>query len=295
MKRKMIAGFLVVGFVILLISSILFQVDEAEYIVVTQFGKPIRVMEAAGLHVKWPDPIQSLRRFDRRLLLFDPEPSEYLTQDKKNVLVDTFMGWSIKEPRKFLEAVKERSVAEIFLADIASAAMGAALGNYPLSALVSTDQEEIKVDEIMAEVTLKCQQKAADEYGIHVQEVRLKRLNLPDQNKESVFQRMRTERERMAKKYRSEGEEEAMKIRAEADKESRAILSEAYKTAQQIIGEGEAAATRIYAAAYNQDPRFYKLVRTLESYRKVLNEKTTVVLSTDSELLELLTEGKFQQ
>jgi membrane protease subunit HflC len=295
MKRKVITGFLVAGFVILLISSALFQVDETEYVVVTQFGKPVRVMEAAGLHIKWPDPIQSVRRFDRRLLLFDPEPSEFLTQDKKNVLVDVYMGWSIKEPRRFLEAVKERSVAEIFLADITSAAVGAALGNYSLSALISIDHEQIKVDEIMAQVTLKCQQKAADEYGIHVQEVHLKRLNLPDQNKESVFQRMRTERERMAKKYRSEGEEEAIKIRAEADKESRAILSEAYKTAQQIIGEGEAEAARIYAAAYNRDPRFYKLVRTLESYRKVLDEKTTVVLSTDSELLELLTEGKFKQ
>jgi membrane protease subunit HflC len=295
MKRKVMAGFLVAGFIVLFINSILFQVDETEYAIVTQFGKPVSVIETSGLHAKWPDPVQSLRRFDRRLLLFDPEPSEYLTEDKKNVLVDAFMGWRISDPRKFLEAVKERSVAEIFLADITSAAMGAALGNYPLSALVSTDPEQIKVEDIMAEVTAKCRDKAAAEYGIHVQRVHLKRLNLPDQNKESVFQRMRTERERMAKKYRSEGEEEAMKIRAEADKESRAILSEAYKSAQQIIGEGEAEAARIYAAAYNRDPRFYKLVRTLDSYRKVLNEKTTVVLSTDSELLELLTEGKLPQ
>jgi membrane protease subunit HflC len=292
MKEKVIAGFIAAVFFILFINSILFCVNETEYAIVTQFGKPVRVIESAGLHIKWPDPVQSLRRFDRRLLLFDPEPSEYLTQDKKNILVDNYMGWRISEPRKFLEAVKERSVAEVFLADIASAAMGASLGNYPLSALVSTDPEQIKVDEIMAEVTAECREKASQEYGIYILEMRLKRLSLPDQNKESVFQRMRTERERMAKKYRSEGEEEAMKIRAEADIECRAILSEAYKQAQQVIGEGEAEATRIYAAAYNRDPRFYKLVRTLESYRKVLNEKTTVVLSTDSELLELLTEGK---
>jgi membrane protease subunit HflC len=295
MRRKIIFGFLAAGFLIVLIGSIFFQVDETEFAIITQFGKPVRVIESAGLHVKWPDPVQSLRRFDRRLLLFDPEPSEFLTQDKKNILVDVYMGWRISEPKKFLEAVKERSVAEIFLADITSAAMGAALGNYPLSALISTDPEEIKVDEIMDGVTGKCREKAAAEYGIHVLEVRLKRLNLPEQNKESVFQRMRTERERMAKKYRSEGEEEAMKIRAEADKESRAILSQAYEEAQKIIGQGEAEAARIYAAAHNRDPRFYKLVRTLESYRKVLNEKTTVVLSTDSDLLELLTEGKVKE
>jgi len=295
MKRKIILGFLLAGFFIIFISSIFFQIGETEFAVITQFGKPVRVLESAGLHVKWPDPVQSLRRFDRRLLLFDPEPGEYLTEDKKNILVDVYMGWRISEPRKFLEAVKERPVAEIFLADITSAALGAALGNYPLSALISVDPEQIKVDDIMGGITIKCREKAAEEYGIHVLEVRLKRLNLPDQNKESVFQRMRTERERMAKKYRSEGEEEAMKVRAEADKESRAILSEAYEEAQKIIGEGEAGAAQIYAAAHKRDPHFYKLVRTLESYRKVLNEKTTIVLSTDSELLELLTEGKVRE
>ena len=295
MKRKIILGFIGAGLLIIFIGSLFFQIDETEFAIITQFGKPVRVIESAGLHVKWPDPIQSLRRFDRRLLLFDPEPGEYLTGDKKNILVDVYMGWRINEPRKFLEAVKERPVAEIFLADITSAAMGAALGNYPLSALISIDPEQIKVDEIMEHVTTKCRERAEAEYGIHVLEVRLKRLNLPDQNKESVFQRMRTERERMAKKYRSEGEEEALKIRAEADKESRAILSEAYEEAQRIIGQGEAEAARIYSAAHNRNPRFYKLVRTLESYRKVLNDKTTVVLSTDSELLELLTEGKIAE
>ena len=295
MKRKLIVAFIVAGFFILMVSSIFFQVDETQFAIITQFGKPVRVISTAGLKLKWPDPIQSVRRFDRRLLLFDPKPSEFLTQDKKNVLVDSYMGWRISEPLKFLESVKERSVAEVFLADIASAAMGAALGNYSLSALVSTDPQENKVNQIMEEVSSKCREKATADYGIKILEVRLKRLNLPEQNKESVFERMRTERERMAKKYRSEGEEEAMKIRAEADKECRNILSKAYEKAQKIIGEGDAEATRIYASAFNRDRRFYKLVRTLESYEKFLNEKTTVVLSTDSELLKLLTEGKFKE
>ncbi|KPL19127.1 MAG: hypothetical protein AMJ92_04440 [candidate division Zixibacteria bacterium SM23_81] len=295
MKRKLIVPLILAGFLILLLNSILFQVDETEFVIITQFGKPVRVISTAGLQVKWPDPAQSLRRLDRRLLLFDPEAGEFLTQDKKNVLVDTYIGWRIEEPLKFLEAVKERPVAEIFLADIASATIGAALGNYPLSALASIDPLEIKVDQIMEEVSAKCRDKAGRDYGIEILQVHLKRLNLPDQNKESVFQRMRTERERMAKKYRSEGEEEAIKIRAEADRECRAILSEAYEQAQKIIGEGDAEAARVYAAAFNRDPRFYKLVRTLESYTKFLNEKTTVVLSTDSELLKLLTEGKSQK
>ena len=122
--------------------------------------------------------------------------------------------------------------------------------------------------------------------------VKMKQLRLPEQNLESVFQRMRAERQRMAKKYRSEGEEEAIKIRADADKEKRTMMAQAYRESERIKGEGEAEAAGIYAGAFSKDPKFYKLVRTLNAYEKFLNDKTTVVLSTDSELLELLTEGR---
>jgi membrane protease subunit HflC len=169
--------------------------------------------------------------------------------------------------------------------------VGAAVGKIPLSALVSIDPEQVVVDSIMVQVTDNCRGKALENYGIDVMHVKMKQLRLPEQNLESVFQRMRAERQRMAKKYRSEGEEEAIKIRADADKDKRTILAQAYRESEGIKGEGEAEAAGIYAGAFSKDPKFYKLVRTLQAYEKFLNEKTTVVLSTDSDLLQLLTEG----
>jgi membrane protease subunit HflC len=129
------------------------------------------------------------------------------------------------------------------------------------------------------------------EYGIEIVDVRIKRINLPEQNKQSVFDRMRAERERDAKRYRAEGEQEALKIRADADKQKEVILSEAYREAGRIKGEGEARATRIYADAYNRDPDFYKLTRTLEAYEKLFEKDTTALLSSDSELLRIMTRG----
>jgi membrane protease subunit HflC len=144
----------------------------------------------------------------------------------------------------------------------------------------------------MAEVTSRCAAAAREQYGIEVVDVRLRRINLPEENKESVFARMRAERERIARQYRAQGAQEATRIKAEADREKTQILARAYEEAEKIRGEGDAKAMRIYAAAYNRDPKFYKLTRTLEAYRKFLNEKTTVVLSSDSELMRLLTSGK---
>jgi membrane protease subunit HflC len=278
-----------VGFLVL--NSILFEVRETEQAVITQFGKPVRVIKDAGLYAKLPDPIQSVRRFDKRLLLYDVKPSEFLTADKKNLILNMYMTWKIVEPMKFLASVRERSIAEILLADVAVAEVGAAIGNVPLSALVSTMPENVMVDSIMIRVTANCRERALENYGIDVMAVNMKQMSLPEQNLESVFQRMRAERQRMAKKYRSEGEEEAIKIRADADKDRRTILAGAYRESEQVRGEGEAEAARIYAEAFSRDPRFYKLVRTLQAYETFLNEKTTVVLSTDSDLLKLLTEG----
>jgi membrane protease subunit HflC len=292
MERSAITWIVAIAIGLLILNSMLFGVKETEQIVITQFGKPVRVIKSAGLYAKLPDPVQSIRRFDKRLLLYDVKPSEFLTEDKKNLILDMYMTWRIVDPMKFLASVRERTVAEILLADVASAEVGAAIGKIPLSAVVSTDAEQVVVDSIMIDVTDNCRERALANYGIDVMHVKMKQLRLPEQNLESVFQRMRAERQRMAKKYRSEGEEEAIKIRADADKEKRTMMAQAYRESERIKGEGEAEAARIYAGAFSKDPKFYKLVRTLNAYEKFLNDKTTVVLSTDSELLKLLTEGK---
>jgi membrane protease subunit HflC len=292
MERSAITLIVAVAIGLLIVNSVLFEVKETEQVVITQFGKPVRVIANAGLYAKLPDPIQSVRRFDKRLLLYDVKPSEFLTADKKNLILNMYMTWRIVDPMKFLASVRDRATAEILLADVASAEVGAAVGKIPLSAVVSIDPGQVVVDSIMVGVTDNCRERALANYGIDVMHVKMKQLRLPEQNLESVFQRMRAERQRMAKKYRSEGEEEAIKIRADADKERRTLMAQAYRESERIRGEGEAEAARIYAGAFSRDPGFYKLVRTLNAYEKFLNDKTTVVLSTDSELLKLLTEGK---
>ena len=267
-----------------------FALDETQYGVVTQFGRPVRTLTAAGLYAKWP--WQSLLTFEKRLLVYNPRPSEFLTRDKKNIVVDSYVCWRIADPNRFLQTTGDLPGAEMRLHDTVWAALAAALGQADLASLVSTRAEAVQIEALMQQVAAQCRARAAEQYGIEVVDVRIKRVNLPTQNRESVFARMRAERERIARQYRAEGEAEAMKIRAEADKEKARVLSEAYREAERIRGDGDAESTRVYAAAYARDPKFYKLVRTLEAYRKVIDPNTTAILSSDSELLRLLTQGR---
>jgi membrane protease subunit HflC len=178
------------------------------------------------------------------------------------------------------------------LHDVVWSGLSAALGNHDLESIVTTDPNKMAAVGMFDRLTQETNSAALSQYGIRVVDVRIKRLNLPQQNKESVFARMRAERERIAKQYRAEGEEQALRIRADADRQKEEIVSAAYKQAEQIKGEGDAQSTRIYGQAYSRDPQFYKLVRTLEAYKKVLDDKTTAILSSDSELLRLLTRGE---
>ena len=273
-----------------LLYRTVFTIDETQFAIVTQFCKPVRTITTAGLKLKWP--WQSLLSFEKRLMVYNPRPSEFLTKDKKNIVVDSYVAWRIADPNRFLQTVNDLTGAEMRLHDTVWAASAAALGNADLSALVSIRPEEAPVQDVMRQVTEQSRARALEQYGIEIVEVRMKRLNLPAQNRESVFARMRAERERIAKQYRAEGEAEALKIRAEADKEKARIISEAYREAEKIRGDGDARSTRIYAEAYSRDPKFYKLVRTLEAYKKVIDPNTTAILSSDSELLKLLTQGK---
>jgi len=267
-----------------------FTIDETQFAIVTQFGKPVRTITTAGLKLKWP--WQSLLSFEKRLMVYNPRPSEFLTRDKKNIVVDNYVAWRVADPNRFLQTVNDLTGAEMRLHDTVWAAAAAALGNTDLSALISVRPEDVKVQDVMRQVTELSRARAMEQYGIEIVDVRMKRLNLPAQNRESVFARMRAERERIAKQYRAEGEAEALKIRAEADKEKARIISEAYREAEKIRGDGDAQSTRIYAEAYSRDPKFYKLVRTLEAYKKIIDPNTTAILSSDSELLKLLTQGK---
>jgi membrane protease subunit HflC len=268
-----------------------YVVTESEAVIVTLFGRPVRtVLDAPGLHVKWP--FEGLLRFDRRVMVYSPRPSEFLTRDKKNLVLDSDVLWRIAQPEHFLQTVGDVTTAEMRLHDIVWAQLAAEIGRVELSDLVSDRPEPVKTPDVLREVSGAAGRVASRQFGIELVDVQLKRLTFPEQNKKSVFARMRAERERIAKQYRAQGEEAAMKIRAEADKQREVLLAAAYREAEEIKGKGDAESTRIYGEAYSRDPQFYKLVRTLDSYRKILDDKTSIILSSDSELLRLLTQGR---
>lgn len=271
----------VVLVVLIIGGSTFFIVDVTQTAIVVQLGKPVRIVIEPGLQFKVPF-VQNVIYFDKRLLDYDTTSQDVITQDKKTLLLDNFAKWRIKDPLKVYEAFQTQQAALGRLDDIIYSELRVELGRHDLAEIVSTARSTI-----MATVTARANVKAAA-YGIEVNDVRIKRADLPEQNEKAVFTRMEAEREREAKRYRSEGAEEAQKIRSEAEKEREIILAEAYKISQTAMGEGDAKAFRIYAQAYQKDVEFFEFMRTMEAYKKALNKETTLVLSPDSEFLKYL-------
>jgi membrane protease subunit HflC len=288
-RHPYVAGAAAVAVAILAWRSF-FAVRETEFALVTEFGRPVRTVTAAGLTAKWP--FQSALYFDRRLRVYNPRPSEFLTRDKKNVVIENYVVWKIASPDRFVQRVGDPAAAEMRLHDIVWSGLSAALGTHDLDSLVGIDASKVETGALLDHLTSQTDQAALEQYGISVVDVRIKRLNLPEQNKQSVYARMRAERERIARQYRAEGEEQALSIRADADRQKEEILSVAYREAETIKGQGDAESTRIYGQAYSRNPGFYKLLRTLDSYKKILDDKTTAVISSDSELLRVLSKGE---
>lgn len=288
-RKTILISVIVVSFIA--VNLMFFQVDRTEYVVVTQFGKPIRSVLDPGLNWKLPDPIQNIQRFDNRLMVYLSGEAEFLAKDKKNIVVKAYTTWKITDPVGFMKTVKDTNGAEARLTDIVSSELGVAFGQYDLTALITTNTSDMKLIEMMNTVTQNSSKKVS-EYGMVIDDVKVKVLSFPEKNKLSVFQRMRAEREMIARKYRSEGTEEASMIRADADKEKKIILSQAYEKEQILKGEGDAQAIRIYADAFQKDPEFYKFLRSLEAYEKFIDNKTTAILSTDTDILEYFENAK---
>jgi membrane protease subunit HflC len=267
-----------------------YAVSETDLVIVTLFGRPTRSIADAGLHAKWP--FESVLRFDRRLMVYDPGSSEFLTKDKKNLVLGSAVCWRIIDPTRFLQTVGDATGAEMRLHDLVWATLAADIGRVDLTDLLSIEPGRARVQALGDQVRTAATVETERRFGIAVVDLQLKRINFPEQNKYAVYARMRAERERIAKEYRAQGEEQAIRIRAEADRERSQLLAEAYRDAEKLKGEGDAEAARVYGQAYGRNPQFYKFLRTLESYKKILNEKTSIILSGDSELLKLLTQGK---
>jgi membrane protease subunit HflC len=247
--------------------------------------KPVRNITEPGLNFKLPF-IQSATVFEKRLLEYDSAPNTILTKDKKNLTLDNYAQWRIKNPLKFMQTMKTEALAQPRLDDIIYSSLRTQLGTHLMHEIVSTMR-----DSLMQKVTVNAN-VSANEYGIEIVDVRIKRADLPPENEQAVFDRMGAERERMAKQFRSEGEEEAVKIRAETDKDREIILADAYKQAQEVRGSGEALAIEIYAGAYQRDPDFYEFVRTMDAYAKVFDDKTKLVLTPESDFLRYLKKMK---
>ena len=260
----------------------IFIVDETEQVVVLQFGKPVRIITEPGLHMKAPFPIQEKNVFDNRLLEYDSPPEEILSKDKKSLIVDNYVRWKIVDPLQFLKTVQAIPTALSRMDDIVYSELRRELGTHDMVEIITENREEL-----MEKVTV-ASNKATQDYGIEVVDVRIRRVDLPSQNEESIYARMDAERKRQANKFRSEGEEEAQKIRATTDRDKTIILADAYKQAERVRGEGDAKAVEVYADAYSADPKFYEFVRTLDAYKKIIDDKTMLVLPSDSRLFKLL-------
>lgn len=267
-----------------------FVVDATETVVVTRFGRPVRTILEPGFQLRVP-LIDQVVRLDRRLLLAEPPVAEYLTLDKKNVITRPFLAWRIEDPLRFLQTIVLRETAEARLAAVTGSELGAAIGAVPFEALVSTDATKMRLGEIVAGVESRVRETAAREFGIEIVALRLERLAFPQQNESAVFQRMRAERDRIARQSRSEGEEAALKIRAEADRDRARILAEAERRAAEIRGGAEAEAARIYAESQAADAGFWRFLRTLESYDRIIDTQTTILLPAESPLMRGLIEG----
>lgn len=279
MKRSLLV-IIVLGLIVFFTT--VFIVDEREQVVILQLGKPVRTITEPGLYFKLPIPFQNAITFDDRLLEYDVAPEEVLSKDKKTLIVDNYVRWRISDPLLFLQTVQAIPNAVTRLDDIVYSELRQELGKHNMSEIIFETREEIM------EIVTKASDKSTDQYGIEVVDVRIKRVDLPRENEESIYARMDAERKRQANKFRSEGEEEAQKIRALTEKDKTIILATAYKESQEIRGEGEAKALEIYANAFNKDPDFYEFTRTLEAYKKIIDEKTTLILPADSKLFKTL-------
>lgn len=283
MKQKLfsVGGLLLLFVVFILSRQVLFQVNETEQVIITQFGEYKRTVQEPGLATKMPF-IQNVNRFDRRILSSDAPKAEYLTQDKKRLVADPVTRWRITDPLQFFKTVRDESGARARLDDLVFSELRREVASHEFDVVIGTKRE------IIMDNVAKTAREKAKEFGIEVVDVRIKRADLPQEVQMSVFQRMQAEREREAKRYRSEGEEESAKLKAQTDKERTIVLAEAQQDAEKLRGEGDATAARIYAEAYGKDSEFYAFVRSLQAYELFLGKRSTLLLPADADLFRYL-------
>jgi membrane protease subunit HflC len=263
-------------------------VREGQVVLITRFGRPQRAATEPGLHWKLPWPIEQIATLDMRRRVYESGHTEMLTRDKRNIIARTFIVWRIGDPLVFHQAVGNRDQAEAKLDGLLTNAAIGTLGGHDLSALVSTNPKDLQVDQIEAELLAAAAPAALHNYGVAVEQVRLERISLPEENVTAVFAQMRAERRQFAAKFQAEGEREASRIRAEANLEAARIRAKGAEEAARIRGESAAEIAKTYADAHKVDPELYRFLRSLESLDKLVSGSSALILRTDSEPFSLL-------
>jgi membrane protease subunit HflC len=311
MKNVLSIGLGVLALAIfVVISGTFYTLEEGEQAIIVQFGRPVGApITEAGLHVKLPF-VQDVRRFEKRLLIWDGDPNQIPTKGREFIWVDTTARWRIADAKKFLENVATEAGARSRLNDIIDSVVRDQVSGSELVELVRSASWEVPKGEILEEVPAEVREelkkkvvrgreeitrtilaearKVIPQYGIELVDVRIKRLDYVESVREKVYARMISERKRIAAQFRSEGEGRSAEILGTMEKELRQIRSTAYRRVQEIRGKADAEATRVYGAAYSGDPEFYAFSRTLEAYKEGQNKNSVVILTTDSDYYRYL-------
>ena len=315
MKLKVLVPIIIIVILCVpIIGSMFYVVNEAEQVVITEFGRPVgEPIVDAGLKIKTPF-IQQIHRFEKRVLEWEGSPNQIPTKDKKFIWLDTTARWRIKDALKFYQALGTEVLAQSRLDDIIDSAARDLVTAQLLTEVVrdsnrvltldieTLEEDEGQMGEPLEEIQIGREkitqmirekvQETVPQFGIELVDVQIKRINYVDEVREKVFTRMISERQRISEKYKSEGEGEAAKIMGEKQKELERIQSEAYKETEQIKGDADAQAIQIYAEAHGKDPEFFAFLQTLETYRNSTNPSTKLILTTDSELYKYLKDSQ---
>lgn len=296
--------------VVIILNSALYSLEEGQQAIVLQFGRPVgETVTEAGLHIKMPF-VQKVRRFEKRLLVWDGDPNQIPTKGREFIWVDTTARWRIADAKKFLENVATEAGAQSRLNDIIDSVVRDQVSSSELVELVRSASWEVPEDEVLKEVPKEREeelkreiargreeitrtilaeaQKIIPQYGIELVDVRIKRLDYVESVREKVYERMISERKRIAAQFRSEGEGRSAEILGTMEKELRRIRSTAYRQVQEIQGKADAEATLVYGKAYNKNPEFYAFLRTLESYKERTNVNSVLILTTDSDFYQYI-------
>ena len=289
MNRSVIAAIAAAFVVLVIASASLFTVSQTEQVLITQFGQPIRVISSPGLNMKVPF-VQTVISFDRRLLDYETPGEEVILSDQRRLIIDSFTRFRITNPLQYFQAVGSAEDAiRARLNSVVTSSLRRVLGNEQLLKVLSSDRGRI-MGLIRGQVSDEMRG-----FGVTIEDVRLRRADLPEENTQAILSRMKSERERIASQARAEGAEASARIRADAERDRTVLLADARATADRSRGEGEQQAIKIYADAFQQDSKFYEFYRTMQAYREAFgNGQSRLVLTPDSDFLRLLRQAPQQ-